>query len=647
MLQRYLGDEQYNNKKMKVKRVGLVSVPGNNKTSRDYFEHPQVDFLEIESAYNTDGYIRQALDKYINLIFKEGYDIISKNQKAADYIKARFKLMALAAKTTPDTLFVEIASNLVKYTNVFILKARQDVKFPGLRLREIGNGKPVAGYFVQDVSSVTISRAPNGEVLRYKVWVPGAEKELIFEPKDVIHITYDKESGEAFAVPFVWCVLDDVQLLRQIEETAARMVQKETFPLRTVAIGDTEDGQEASDEEIEAMAGKINNTPEDGWLIHSARAKPDVLGSKREALDAEPYLRYYEQRVFSGLGVSEVLMGRGEGASRSTADNMTDQMYDRILGLQRVMASNIIYHMFIELLLEGGFDPVNKEEDMVYFEFRPLDQNQRIKKENHELVKYQGNLITIEEARRAIGMEPLTDDSRLYVNIVTKPIELIKRGFYDEDPTTEDEKESFVKMDYIKDCADYFNKVYDFFKYDALSVVNCTSNNKESIRKLNVSSSISIECIYKSIVGKLWNSLFYGVEDAKVDINSSDQVDIPYKNALTEIEKSLLADIKHLFSDTVSLISAELGDNFNTSRIFDIFDSNRYRIPLILRSNFIKAYNYGVAVCAKSYNRSVVIASANCNCCKNKYPTSISLEDESYELIPPNDLHCNCKVKVI
>jgi hypothetical protein len=160
---RYRAQEAPTNPKdLKTKRAGIVFVPGGGGTGgRGQFEKPTVGFDEIQNAYETDSYIRQALDKYIYLMFKEGYQFVSKNPKAVEYINARLRLMAFGVGTSPNDLFVEVASTLVKNANVFLIKARQDIKakIPGLNVKPIqGIGKPVAGYFVQNTSTVTISR---------------------------------------------------------------------------------------------------------------------------------------------------------------------------------------------------------------------------------------------------------------------------------------------------------------------------------------------------------------------------------------------------------------------------------------------------------------------------------------------------------
>ncbi|WP_421021411.1 hypothetical protein, partial [Klebsiella pneumoniae] len=90
-----------------IKRIGLAIVDGGGG-GRD-FEEPEYDFSEITSAYNTEGYVRQAVDKYIEMMFKADWDFVSKNPNAVEYVRMRFTLMAEATQIPTNQLFIEIA----------------------------------------------------------------------------------------------------------------------------------------------------------------------------------------------------------------------------------------------------------------------------------------------------------------------------------------------------------------------------------------------------------------------------------------------------------------------------------------------------------------------------------------------------------
>ena len=51
--------------------LGRIVYKDNSDTD---YEDPTFDLAELQSAYNTDSYIRQGVDKYVDQIFKEGYN---------------------------------------------------------------------------------------------------------------------------------------------------------------------------------------------------------------------------------------------------------------------------------------------------------------------------------------------------------------------------------------------------------------------------------------------------------------------------------------------------------------------------------------------------------------------------------------------
>jgi hypothetical protein len=683
-----------NQKDATVKRAGIaVASSGGGRLGRGSFENPPVDFDQIQAVYNGDGYVRQALDKYIYLMFKEGYKFTSRNQNAIDYIKARLRLMSFGTNVSENELFNEMAATLVRDANVFILKARQDikVKLQGVNIKPIpGISKPVAGYFVQNTSSVTISRDTNGTPLAYRVTVSGVGNPIDFKPQDVIHIYYDKEPGQAFAVPFVWEVLEDVTLLRQLEETVAKMVHKETFPLRDVSVGSDEEGKWASEEEIVEAKDMVENLPEDGWAIHGGHIKLDVLGGQGEALDARPYLDYFESRVFTGLGVSAVMMGRGEGASRSTADNLTDQMFDRILGLQKVLQDAISNKMFLEILLEGGFDPLNNPDDMVFFEFNPVDSSKLINNELHAMQLFQGNAIPYDEFRRRIKAEPVTDFSMFYSNLfkipeITAQAEAQARASgaisaqagngtgtakavdNKTRPANQNGKKAagartkntteaiYERLPLVQDFNEYFTKQYGYLRSDLSDCMKKYFAEKETKSDAQFSKVAGLlfgaanETIKNQAKKSALNAIIKGSEDTRQKIDPYKMPAVNYDMAMVRVKDSLDRDIDRILGDVMIMAerASQAKDTAEAiSKLNAAMDAIQFRISFIARTDLSKAYNYGVALCAKSFGKEKVKVKADCENCRAAYPEAIVLDGDFYNKIPPaTHPNCNCELE--
>lgn len=404
-----------------VKKIGLALDVGQ---SREY-QAPDFDLSQITTAYDTEAYVRQAVDKYIEMMFKSGWDIVGKNQAAVDYIKLRLKLMAEMTEIPTDQLLIEIAEDLVKYSNVILIKARDKQGLlsgtqTGVNVQGLGGLPPVAGYFPVNVTTMSVLRDKNGAVKSWQQEVDGQDKPVRFKNTDVVHIYYKREKGKAFGTPFLLSVLDDIRALRQAEETVLRLIYRNLHPLLHIKVG-SEDipGQKT---EVEQVQNEFENMDLEAGFVTSERVNIQAVAADK-IIDAKEYLKYFEQRVFTGLGVSELMMGRGNTANRSTGDNLSGEFTDRVKAFQKVMA--IFFDEFIvkELLMEGGFDPVLNPDDDVDFVFKEIDFDSKMKAENHAIFQYEHNAITEDEMRALIGRDPITDRGMMFMNLVTIEIE--------------------------------------------------------------------------------------------------------------------------------------------------------------------------------------------------------------------------------
>ena len=392
-----------------VKAVGYV----NRETyRRENFKRPEYNLTEIKEAAEADSYIKIAFSKYSYLLFKEGYQLKSENQQAIDYVDRRFKIMSLATGKPMEMLFQEIGDDLVKYSNAFLIKSRVD-KIPTVKAKGVLDDFPVGGYFRVDPASIKIKRDKYGNILKYEQGVGLNKKQ--FKPEDVIHMYYDKDANNSFGTPRVIAALDDVKLLRKIEGNVVALVHRFAMPLYQWKIGLPQQGFQASDTEIKKAKREIETSTLDGLLITNEKSEIKAIGAEGNALDAKPYLEYFENRAFSALELSASQMGRG--GAKQDADSMEAQIHNTVKYIQRVMSIWIENTIINELLLEGGFDILDSNNEVKYV-FNEISIETKIKKENHEMLKYQSNGTTFEEFRRELGMRDSADESRLYDKLI-------------------------------------------------------------------------------------------------------------------------------------------------------------------------------------------------------------------------------------
>lgn len=394
------------------------------------FEPSEYDLEVIDAAASRDGIVRQAFSKLHQLMFKEGWFLSSKNEQALDYLYRRLDIISEATGITTQSLFSEIGYNLVKYHNCFVAKARTDDALApvGYKLSPVLGNQVVGGYFVAPATTIKIARDVNGEVLRYRQDIAGSAKHKEFKPDDMIHFYMDRPTGRAWGEPFILPVLDDIRLLREVEDNVARLQHRSLHPIYDITINGEVQGTEALREEIELIRQQLRELEEHGVLIKPQRYSLEVKGVEGEVLDVEWFVTYLRNRVFAGLGIPALVFGLPETANRSTAEYMMSLIFDRVKHYQKTMAEFIQRHIFYELLLEAGFDPILNSEDRVTLEFNEIDFDAQIKRENHVAFKWDHAMITWPEMRRKIGEEVDVDISELQAFKIRVPVETMVRG---------------------------------------------------------------------------------------------------------------------------------------------------------------------------------------------------------------------------
>ena len=402
-----------NKEKMKDFMVKAVGGILHQSDARERFKRPEYNLWEIKEASEADSYIKISFSKYSHLIYKAGATLKGEDSRVA-YLEKRFRMMSFATQKPVEILFQEIADDLIKYSNAFVIKKRID-SIPGMKLNPVLADKIVGGYFRVDPASIKIKRDKNGNVLKYEQGYGDNKKE--FFPKDVVHFYIDKDANNAFGTPRIIAALEDVKLLRKIEGNITALIYRFSMPLYQWIVGLPQPGMQGTDPEIAKAQREVENSTLDGIVITNERTTIKSIGAEGTALNAEGYLKYFEARVFSALGVSASQMGRG--GSKQDADSMEAQVHDTVKYIQRIMSIFIREFILSELLLEGGYNPIINEEDIVNYEFEEISLETKVKKENHEMLKYQSNLTTINESRRKMGMkDDVDDESKLYKNYI-------------------------------------------------------------------------------------------------------------------------------------------------------------------------------------------------------------------------------------
>lgn len=399
-----------------IKKIGLRF---GDISSKDY-EEPEFDLKSVKEACLVDAYVRQGVDKYVDQIFKEGYKFYGQDENIVAYIKLRLAYIAEASDIPTEILLTEIVEDVVTYANSVVAKSRSNDPnaFPqGATVTGLDGKDAVAGYFPINPTTLKVKRDKNGTVKGWQQEIDGADAKVKLNPEDVVHIFYKRERGNAFGTPFLIPVLNDVRALREAEDNVLKMMYRNIYPFLHVKVGD--DNKPGSTIEVDNVKDAFEDMDIEGGLVTSNRVNVDSVETNK-TIDAEPYLRYMEDRVFSGMGIPAILFGRGGTANRSTGDNMSSEMSDRIRAIQKTIETFINFKIVKELLLEGGYDPLLNPDQEVKFAFNHNNVDLQIKNENHAIFKYEHNAITEDEMRELLGKDPITDRSKMFQTLITQ-----------------------------------------------------------------------------------------------------------------------------------------------------------------------------------------------------------------------------------
>ncbi len=671
-----LGNINRDPKTFSVARLGYALIAGAGGGGRDNFESPTVDLQLIDDVISKDSYASQAVTKYSELVLKSGYQFKWKNEQSFQYVKNRLDVMAEATDIPTDLLFQGMVDDLVRYSNCFIVKARAKKGVglpPGLPATPVLPAKEaVAGYFRLAPKTITISREEDGTINGYRQEIQGGSGDPIdFKPEDIIHLTINQGVGNAFGDPFLATVIEDIRLLRKIEENVAVFIYRHIFPLLKYQVGESSPGKEATPDEITEAQQALDNIPADGGIVLPERHSLESLNI--QAVDMKEYLKYFENRVLSGLGMTQVDMGRGDTANRNTADAMSDAKMDRIKSWQRSLEAQISHELIEELLIEGGFDPLVNSEFRVSFSFNEIENEKRIALENHAIQKWNNNLITFEEARQEVGYDPVADEGRLsfkmMAEVAMEQAQAAAQAVDNKDkPENQHGKKSAPKESIMESYEN--TKAFVQSEYALNNGFNIVKNILEDVRSYAVrqiregsqtsytSTAVELSRQKFNITMKesLYNSFGIGVTRYKEETNRIPTIKTASKEmAISYSEEWFTKFNKDLTESVSEIVNSE---ETNTNKLIKLnIRLERFQQRYCTFAEFIysKVHEYGFLMAAiedKQYSQVVIESDHACTYCEQQHEQTIDIVGLSeieqrvlFHEIPPYHANCKCSLR--
>lgn len=401
---------------VKVKRINGRAMSYADRHRGSWFK-PEYDLTEIQIAQDTDAFLFKAIQKKVQRFILAGWEFVGNDKETVKYINYRIKEIEAVSGMPFNLLMADLAHDLVRYSNCAWVKSRNKDASSG-KVIKVGDKEiePVAGYFILPFETLWFKVKQNGELKKVLQKQPGNALSKEFSPKDIIHFYTNKKPGFTMGTPEILPVLEDIALLRRLEENIEEMIDSNLHPLYHYTVGSDmmperygPDGIKESD----LVRNTIEYMPSGGIFVSDHRHKIEAIGSEGKALKIKEYLEYFKKRVYAGLGVSPMDMGESDTANRSTANALSKIAIQDVEALQRNIKTFIETYVISELLAEGGYqDAILDPDKMVYIKFGAVDKEEKIKLENQVLQLWLNNLLSETEARVKLGERPIAEKDK-------------------------------------------------------------------------------------------------------------------------------------------------------------------------------------------------------------------------------------------
>jgi hypothetical protein len=371
---------------------------------------PEYDMLEPFVLVDTEPYLRQAINRKLSLMFRNGFEITSDQERLAEYIRRRLDTMAYVTNRTTEEFFRNMLFQLSLCSNVFLRKIRDGNATAGTANEKNDNRVPIAGY--QFIPAHTIFPYLERGVI--KKWRRIYDTGMPFEDftlEEIVHLKWDVKPGHIFGTPRTIGIRDDIFALRRLEENIELLFVNHLFPLFHVKIGTEEapcgyytDGSS----EIDLVRQQIETMPKEGVFVSDERVEINAVGAEGKSLDTEKLVAHMKSRVYTGLGMSPIDMGEADTSNRSTAESVSQVLKDSIKNDLDTFGGQIRMSIFKEFFRETTMSlSIQGAVAETKIEWHEIDLDNKIKLENHTNQLYNSSLITHEESRKDMKRKPL------------------------------------------------------------------------------------------------------------------------------------------------------------------------------------------------------------------------------------------------
>jgi len=385
---------------------------------------PEYDMLEPFVIYDTEAFVKQAVNRKLSLMFRNGYEIntdldqdVEQGKTNVDYIYKRLNTLEYVTNEPTNSFFKKILFNLLLCSNCFLRKVRDEKLSSGVKNNGKGgrpdneNKTPVAFYQLIPAHTI-LPYFEKGQIKHWRRFFDTGAPWVDYTLEEIIHLKWDVKPGHVYGTPRTVGVRDDIWALRRFEENIELLFVNHLFPFFHVKIG-TDDAPcwygPNGESEIDTVRYQIETMPKEGVFVSDSRVEVDVVGAEGRSLETKEFLAHLKARVFTGLGVSSIDMGEGQDGTRATADNISQNLKDYVKADMESFGDIMRLNFFKEWFMEANYSvSVQKAVATTKLVFHEVDLDNLVKEQTHIYNLYNAHLITEPEARKMLKRPPMS-----------------------------------------------------------------------------------------------------------------------------------------------------------------------------------------------------------------------------------------------
>jgi len=399
------------------------------------------DYSRIDSYFSKESYFSRSIMRQVETMMRNGFNIVSEENVLSSYVKKELAFMQMTSGKYMNQHVSRMVTDILKY-GLFVgqkIRWTGDNPYDGANtvtnhIRSIRFLNPGNLYFfvneaneiigVREMLERTLAAQHNKKTIAKGI--PG------IPARDLV-IGFITDAGDdIFPEPPCFQVIDDILTLRSLEETVELLAFQYGSPLLHIKVGS--DDRPANDAEVTRVHDNIQQMAPNGMVTTHHRVDIDSINLQTGIDNIMPYIEHFKNRVHVGSGTSGVSVGEGDTANRSTSESLDDALADRCTYISSIVTSVYNYNILPDIISSKGmtseqmFDKWG--DPIISLQFNEMSLEKMISKINTSINQWEGNLITLSEARKDIKRRPMSkaDEKELFVNMVSIPLAKSKGG---------------------------------------------------------------------------------------------------------------------------------------------------------------------------------------------------------------------------